>query len=79
MELKASLQADLDEQHNLERQIKAAITKIKGLKSLQKKILVRSDDLQRKIQSDLDELTRLDQQSYHIGDVEDTTEMQYYD
>ena len=77
VDLKASLQADIDEQHNLERQIKAAIKKIKGLKSLEKKIL-RADDLQRKIQSDLDELTRLDRQQYCIDDVEDAYEMQYY-
>ena len=34
--------------------------------------------MQRKIQSDLDEFTRLDRQQYHIDDVEDAIEMQYY-
>eukprot|EP00956_Cyclotella_meneghiniana_P026149 scaffold55872_cov78-Cyclotella_meneghiniana.AAC.1 len=75
--LGATVQADLEQQKRLERDIKSAVNHIKSLKSLEQKVL-RADDLHRKIQSDLAELERLDRQNYIVDDGESTVDLQYF-
>ena len=65
-------------QKRLELAIANDVKKIKGLKALEKKVLA-ANELNRKIQSNLAELNRLDKsQSYHVANALPSTRLHYY-
>eukprot|EP00956_Cyclotella_meneghiniana_P008204 scaffold10917_cov68-Cyclotella_meneghiniana.AAC.2 len=77
-DLKASLDVDVKRQKRLELAIEKDVKKIKGLAALEKKVLA-ADALNEKIQSNLEELNRLDtSQSYHVANGIPFTKLHYY-
>jgi hypothetical protein len=76
-DLRAEIEADLVEQERLEKSIKTSVQKIRQLRQLEKKVL-RADALQKKIQENVKEMSRLDRKPYDIKDGSSVTQMQYY-
>ena len=77
-DLKSLLDVDVKRQKRLELAIAKDVKKIKGLVALEKKVLA-ANELNRKIQSNLAELNRLDKsQSYHVANALPSTRLHYY-
>jgi hypothetical protein len=64
-------------QQRLEKQIKTSVQKIRQLRQLENRVL-RANALQKKIQANVKEISRLDRKRYDIKDGPSVTQMQYY-